>query len=616
MFATIARHRCRRPLPFRPCIESLEDRTIPSVTLVSLNADGTAAANQGVNSGAGLTSASADGQVVAFSSRSTDLVAGQSDANLTPDVFVRDLQAGVTTLVSHNTAGPNVAANAVSNFPVLSGNGRFVAFQSAATDLLSGFTDNNGPNQADVYLFDRQTGSVSLVSHAAGSATGGSNSNSSVVAISANGQFILLESTATNLVSGFVDNNATGADLFLYNTATNTASLVSHAAGSATAGGNGGVGDVVMSADGRFVAYSSTATNLVSGFTDGNGTGRDIFLFDGQTGATVLVSHSILSTAQGGNGDSAGPALSANGAIVAFGSQATDLVGGFNDHNGTSNNDIYLYNVAAGTLSLASVSTASGNNGGNGGSLGPTLNADGSVVTFGSLATDLVAGISDTNGAENVFVRSGGQTSLVSVNSSGMATGNAGAAPEAVSPDGRLVAFTSAATDLVSGVKDSNGTNDVFVRDLSTGSTRVISVVPAGNQTGNDFSSHPLFGGNGRVFFDSNAGDLSPLDNNNKPDLFALDVLPPSVPPPPPPAPLAAPVSPPVLLAFLVKQKRKTLVFVLDAATGALLRVLGPFSGKVQVQLQDVNGDGANDVLVLGKKSKPLASFVNPNTGF
>ena len=296
-------------------------------------------------------------------------------------------------------------------------------------------------------------------------ATGGGQAiggNSYPPAISADGRFVVFSSTATNLVSG--DTNGYG-DIFVHDRQTGTTERVSVATGGGQ--GTGGASyDPAISADGRFVAFYSLATNLVSGDTNG---AADVFVHDRQTGTTERVS-----VATGGgqaNGGSYIPAISADGRFVAFYSFATDLVGA--DTNGFV--DIFVHDRQTGTTERVSVATGGGQV--TGSSYNPAISADGRFVAFESEASGFVSG--DTNAAYDVFVhdRQTGTTERASV-STGGGQATADSYSGAISADGRFVAFHSVATNLVGG--DTNGAADVFVHDRQTGTTERVSVATGG----------------------------------------------------------------------------------------------------------------------------------------
>ena len=206
---------------------------------------------------------SADGRYEVFTSSASDLVAGMSDTNGSSDVFVRDLQTGVTTLVSVNTAG-TAAGNGASDSGVISADGRYVAFRSYATDLATPATDGN----SNIFVRDLQTGVTTLVSvNTAG--TGGANSYSDEPTISGDGSLVAFRSYATNLVST-PDNNG-NSDIFLRNWQAATPSTVLVTTNSAgTAAGNNSSDTPVLSKDGSTLAFDSYDSDLVAGVTDNN----------------------------------------------------------------------------------------------------------------------------------------------------------------------------------------------------------------------------------------------------------------------------------------------------------------------------------------------------------
>src|SRR5437762_758323 len=220
--------------------------------------------------------------------------------------------AGAQTTVRVSVASDGTEGNDVSLGSALSADGRFVAFDSAATDLVAG--DTNGVS--DVFVHDRQTGTTERVSVASGGAQG--NGSSGLIgfafppALSADGRFVAFVSAATDLVAG--DTNGV-SDVFVHDRQTGTTERVSVASGGAQGNGNSGGFFAVpaLSAAGRFVAFQSAATNLVAGDTNGT---TDVFVHDRQTCTTERMS--VASGGAQGNGVSAGPALSADGRVVAF----------------------------------------------------------------------------------------------------------------------------------------------------------------------------------------------------------------------------------------------------------------------------------------------------------
>jgi Tol biopolymer transport system component len=380
---------------------------------------------------------SADGRFVAFESNATNLVAG--DTNGLTDIFVHDLVARTTTRVSVDSLGRQ--ANGPSFNPSISSDGRFVAFESNATNLVTG--DTNG--LPDIFVRDLLTGKTTRVSvDSLGRQANGSSYNA---AISADGRFVAFESDATNLVMG--DTNGK-RDVFVYDMTTRATARVSvDSLGRQT---NGPSYSAAISADGRFVAFESDATNLVTGDTNGK---RDVFVHDATTRATTRVS--VDSLGRQSNGPSSSAAISGDGRFVAFESDATNLVAG--DTNGKR--DIFVYDMT--TRATTRVSVDSLGRQSNGPSFNAAISADGRFVAFESDATNLVPSDSLLKG--DVFVRDLvlGSTARASVDSAGrQALGASSGA--AISGDGRSVAFESDANNLVPG--DTNLTRDIFVHDL------------------------------------------------------------------------------------------------------------------------------------------------------
>jgi len=389
------------------------------------------------------SSVSASGRFVAFDS-GADLVPG--DLNRWSDIFVRDRLTGQTTRESVDSAGAE--ANGDSQFPRISADGRFVAYMSYASNLVTG--DRNGFN--DIFVRDRQAGSTERVSV---SSTGREGNNwCGYCAISGDGRFVAFDSLADNLVLGDTNRQT---DVFLYDRTTATTTLVS--IDSAGVQGNSFSSYPSLSENGRHVTFESLASNLVPGDTNRS---IDIFVHDVQTGTTTRVS--VNSAGVEGDQSSSGfSSVSWDGRFVAFESHARNLVP--NDTN--LKRDIFVHDRLTATTTRVSVDSSGAQ--ANGRSQGPAISADGRFVAFNSQAGNLVP--NDTNRRWDIFLhdRKTGATTRVNVDSSGgQADQSSGPDPgrristrSAISGDGRFVSFSSNAGNLVPG--DTNKVHDVFV---------------------------------------------------------------------------------------------------------------------------------------------------------
>jgi Tol biopolymer transport system component len=504
----------------------LHDRVTGATRLVSHRASSPLAAGNGDSRGARI---SADGRIVAFESEATDLVAGQVDIPGTRDVFVHDRVTGITSLVSRTASSPVTAGNGESERPVISGNGRLVAFESEATDLVANLVDGND-FRSDVYLHDRLTGTTTLVSRAASSATTTGNSGSEAPVISSDGAVVAFLSRATDLLAGLLDGNGGGTDIFLFETATGVPGLVSRTTASETTTGNGLSAAPAISADGRFVAFESRATDLVAGLTDGNGaSGSDVFRHDRQTGTTTLVSRSTVSATATANSSSRSPVISDDGGVVAFHSAATDLVAG---QAGPVELNVFVRDLGAGTTSLVSGAAGSATTTGNGPSSDPVISATGGAVAFVSQATDLVPGQNDANLGIEVFRhdRVAGTTTLVTRAAGSVATaGDGPSSSPALSSDGSVVTFTSQAANLVDGVRDVNGMPDLFVFEAPAAEVALVSRRDPSRPSvtaGRSFARRRSASADGRyVVFTSLATGLveGQVDVNHGDDVFLHD---------------------------------------------------------------------------------------------
>jgi hypothetical protein len=417
---------------------------------VSVASDGTQ--GNGPSGYSGLNwaqmSVSANGRYVTFDSNAANLV--PDDTNGTRDVFVHDRQTGQTMRVSIDSSG--MQANGFSAWSSISADGRYVSFFSFATNLVPDDTNGFG----DVFVHDGVTGETTRVS-VASDGTQGNNSSGYYgevgISISADGRYVAFRSGATNMVPG--DTNGK-ADAFVHDRQTGQTTRVSVASDGTQGNDNSGLPSI--SADGRYVAFKSHASNLVVGDTNGI---NDAFVHDCQTGQTTRVS--VASDGTQGNGESAiyGISISADGHYVAFPSGASNLVMG--DTNATY--DVFVHDRQTGQTTRVSV-RSDGTQGNNlsGYYGGISISADGRYVAFTSADGALAPPISGNQWAVFVRDRQAGQTTRVSVANDGtLGNGDSGLFGIAISADGRYVVFPSEATNLVSG--DTNGMLDVFVRD-------------------------------------------------------------------------------------------------------------------------------------------------------
>jgi Tol biopolymer transport system component len=407
--------------------------TVERVSVDSLGRQG--------NRGGGEVDLSGDGRYVAFDSFSDNLA--PDDASSGGDIFVHDRVTGLTLQMNVDSAGNPGNGNSLK--PGISGDGRRVAFQSQATNLVPG--DTNG--MTDVFVHDQVSGLTWRVNvDSAGEQANGQSFFEA--SISGDGRFAGFASLATNLVPGDTNDDL---DAFVHDLETGVTERVSLGAGGVEA--NGGSGLPALSGDGRWAAFRSEATNLVPGDTNGT---RDVFVRDRRAGTTERVS--VATGGLQGNGVSDFPSISGDGRWVAFESEATNLAPG--DTNGTR--DVFVHDRQTGVTRRVSVDSQGQQ--GNGYSSDADLSPDGRFVAFRSEATNLVAG--DTNDQGDIFLHDlqTGETMRVNVTPAGEQC-TAGSAGARVSLHGRSVAFLSGAEALAPG--DTNGWVDSFVAsDLRT----------------------------------------------------------------------------------------------------------------------------------------------------
>jgi len=429
------------------------------------------AAGVGGNAESRRPAVSADGRYIAFASDASNLVTG--DSNATDDIFLFDRVTGSIDMITRGVGG--VPANGKSDRPTISADGQFVAFYSDATNLISDDTNL----KRDIFVYDRSAGTIELVSVGADGRRGEKSSN--MPSISADGRFVAFRSLASTL-DGEADTLGF-RDIFVRDRINNVTERISvSSAGELATGGHSD--RPVISADGRYVAFYSDAGNLVEGDepsfdplnpTLGNGV-RDVFLHDRNTGVTERIS--VATDGTPGNGASSRAAISADGRYVAFRSEATNLVAG--DTNGVG--DVFLRDTLEGTT--VRVSLASGGVEADGLSSVPAMSADARYIAFRSEATNLApVSAGAVAGVEQVYIydRTTMTVTLVSANLAGEA-GDENSSRPGVSADASVVAFRSRAANLIDGDEPTfhsvdcpacPGSPDVFVRSLDSDSDGV-----------------------------------------------------------------------------------------------------------------------------------------------
>lgn len=411
------------------------------------------------------------------------LLAAPADAGVT----------GATSRVSLGAAGQQSASASFSSSQVVSAHGRFVVFVSDGPGLVPG--DHNG--LADVFVRDRLAGTTERVSvgqdGSRGHGQGSGDENGP--GLTPSGRYVVFSSTAPDLVRG--DTNG-ATDVFLRDRVSGRTRRASLADGGGQIGGHSLGGAV--SADGHLVAFQSRATDVVPGDADADG---GFFLHDLRSRRTRFVAHSGYT-----------PAFSADGRYLAFSSADPALL----PAPSTNTFEVYVLDLQSGRTRRVAAGLAGAAPTGD--SIQPSISRDGRLVAFVSAADNLVAG--DTNRDLDVFVRDmhTGRTRRVSLGAGGrQATQDS--TSSSISANGRFVAFTSFASNLVPG--DTNLRIDAFVHDLQMGLTRRISVGPGGRQADGGSFAVSLSADGRHAVFPSDAPNLVPGDTNDTTDVFAHD---------------------------------------------------------------------------------------------
>lgn len=488
---------------------------------------------------------SANGRFIVFTSKAANVVLGQAGASGTSNVFLYDTQSATLRLVSHASGSALTGGDLDSIEPAISADGKVIAYYSCASNLIPGFVNNGPESRGDcynIYHYDIAGDLTRLVSHVNGSSATGAGYSAAYPTISANGRFVAYGSCASDLIPGFVQTGQ--CDVYRFDVTTQQNRLVSHASDSATTGGNGGLTDYpVISANGRFVAYGSCAKNLVAGYA---GDTCDIYHYDADNDLTRLVSHAIGPATNVGQGGFY-PAMSANGAFVTYHSQGQSLVAGYSGEF----TDVFHYDVANDVTRLVSRAKNSTASGANHQSILPVINADGQFVAFNSCATNLVEeqSIGSNCLRSNVYHYSVSSDTvrLVShASGSALIPGNGSSRAAVISADGQLIAFRSCADNLLPGY--SGESCDIYRHDLSSDLTQLASHGSnADTVGGNDDSDIPGISADGKVItFNSAATNLSTrADLNGRLDAYQLTYNEPTPTSSPAPTVTPGPTSPP-----------------------------------------------------------------------
>ena len=398
-----------------------------------------------------------------------------------------------------SVASNGTQANGYSGANSLSDDGRFVSFESNASNLVKG--DLNG--HTDTFIYDRLNNTVELITLAPDGTQ--ANASSSSGSISGNGRYVTYASFASNLVSGDTNKQR---DIFVYDRNNKTTARVN--LGNDGTQANGASLFSVIGDDSRYVAFESVASNLVTGDTNKL---SDIFLRDRIAGTTQRVN--VANNKTQANGSSVLDSMSDDGRYISFTSEANNLVSG--DTNKVS--DVFVYDRINQTTERINLASNGGQANATSGS--SSLSGNGRYVVYQSDASNLVSG--DTNKVRDIFVydRQTKKTQRVDLTTDGTQSNGDSQSPT-ISDDGKYVAFESDADNLVSGT--TNAEFDVFLRDLNAGTTEKIEA-----------NSFPVLSGDARhILFNSSLSTLVANDTNDVGDVFTIDLGEPDTEPPKP----------------------------------------------------------------------------------
>ncbi|MCW2989600.1 MAG: TolB-like protein, partial [Solirubrobacterales bacterium] len=409
------------------------------------------------------------------------IAGGTSNANGSdPDVYLRDVATGTTTLVSRSTASATTSGNQRSLAPVISGNGRYVVWGGRASDLESPSIVSGTLSFFHILVRDLESGVTSFVDvnpagdELSASGPGGSEVGpNSLYSITPDGHYVAFQSEGYNLIAGYTSPGSGADNVFRRDLLAHTTVLASPSMAGPTAGANdsNGFAPLQISDDGRYIAFEGGGDDLTPGVTAGS---THIYQRDVTAATTTLVDTASPGTAA--NGISHNARMSTDGRYVLFYTDAPDVVAG--DANGHP--DLVRWDRTTGlktAVDVAAGTTATAN-----GSVTfeGAISADGTRVAFASDATNLVAGY--TGSGTQVYLRdlAAGSTQLLSsAPGSATAGANAPSAKAWLSGNGRRATWSSAATDLVAGFGNLNGsTPDFFTRAQTPDPDPVVDPAP------------------------------------------------------------------------------------------------------------------------------------------
>ncbi len=490
-------------------LETLEAREVPAASLVSTAHPSFMSSSASANGQSEITprnSISDDGRYLVFSSTAYNLVESQTRFNsttTTQNVYLYDTTTAAVTLVSHNATTATQNGNAASFNPVISADGSTIAFFSFSTDLSNSYSVTGGT--AQLYLYNRSDGALTLVTHTSGSTTTGGNAENPFVpdtpandygavntlgyyagvaslgivggglglpSLSANGAYVAYISNATDL-GATVGDSGFGAytQAFLYERSSGTNTLLSHITSSTTTSPDSYASTVAISRDGTTVAFTSPAEGITSGTTDG--TNDQLYIYSRTTnsntgldaGEIVLASHAVGSangsTVSGGlfgfTADNP-PTLSDNGRYVAYYHQGSDLV---TDQAGTASVlNVFRYDVLGNTNKLVT-HTGDGKTAGDNPenriaplgvgpaeATGPQISGDGRYIAYANNSSNLLASpFSSYDGRDQVYLFDASASDSVANKLVSHAAGSltapsaTGASAPSMTADGRYVAY-------------------------------------------------------------------------------------------------------------------------------------------------------------------------------